>query len=221
MKKGLIFKSSFLSFLLVPFIAGCSGSNECVVKFVNYDGTVLQEEKLKKGDEVTYKNNRPAHFDDSSSYYKFKGWDKEIEPAKGDTTYTAEFDAYPLTTVPENPDSYVETLPNATKDGNILQAFCWTFNDVKKQLPYIKDAGFKTVQISPVQVPKSSGSSWWAFYQPLSFTIAESSPLGTKAELEAMCAKAEEYDISIIADIVFNHMANISDDGSRKSIFIT
>ena len=214
MKKGLIYKSSFLTFLLVPFLAGCSGSNECVIKFVNYDGSVLQEEKVKKGTEVTYKKNRPMHFDDNSSYYKFKGWDKDIEVAKGDTTYTALFDAYPLTTVEEDPDSYVEELPSATKDGNILQAFCWTYNDVKKQLPYIKDAGFKTVQISPVQVPKSSGSSWWAFYQPLSFTIADGdeSPLGTKAELEAMCAEAETYGISVIADIVFNHMANISDD---------
>ena len=116
--------------------------------------------------------------------------------------------------VEETPDGYVDTLPSETKDGTILHAFCWKYSDVESQLPYIANAGYKSVQISPVQVPKSSGSSWWAFYQPLAFRIADNgeSPLGTKAELKQMCNKAEEYGISIIADIVFNHMANISDD---------
>ena len=116
--------------------------------------------------------------------------------------------------VDETPDGYVDTLPVETKDGTILQAFCWTYNDVKSQLPYIANAGYKSVQISPVQVPKSSGSSWWAYYQPLAFRIADNdeSPLGTKAELKALCDEAEKYNISIIADIVFNHMANVSDE---------
>lgn len=116
--------------------------------------------------------------------------------------------------VDETPDGYVDVLPTETKDGTILQAFCWKYNDVKSQLPYIANAGFKSVQLSPVQVPKSGGSSWWAYYQPLAFRIADNneSALGTKAELKALCDEAEKYNISIIADIVFNHMANIDDE---------
>ena len=116
--------------------------------------------------------------------------------------------------VDETPDGYVDVLPTETKDGTILQAFCWTYNDVKSQLPYIANAGFKSVQLSPVQVPKSNGSSWWAYYQPLAFRIADNdeSALGTKAELKALCEEADKYGISILADIVFNHMANIDDD---------
>ncbi len=116
--------------------------------------------------------------------------------------------------VEETPDGYIDALPSETKDGTILHAFCWKYSDVMAQLPYIANAGYKSVQISPVQVPKSTGSSWWAYYQPLAFRIADNdeSPLGTKEELKALCSEADKYNVSIIADIVFNHMANISDE---------
>ena len=113
--------------------------------------------------------------------------------------------------VDEDPDGYVDVLP-ANNDGNILQAFCWTYNQIKENIPHIADAGFKVVQTSPVQEPKSGGSRWEFFYQPLSFSIATNSALGTKQELKELCDTAEQYGVSIICDIVFNHMANISDE---------
>ena len=124
--------------------------------------------------------------------------------------------------IPEDPDSYVDKLPEKTKDGAILHAFGWTFKQIESQLPYIANAGFKSVQTLPVQTPKSNGSAWWAYYQPLSFSIAESSPLGTKEDLRHLCEVAEnDYNISIIVDVVFNHLANIGDselepDGTPK-----
>ena len=121
----------------------------------------------------------------------------------------------------ENPDGYVDVLPSSTNEGNILHCFNWTFKQIQDNLDAIKNAGFKSVQTSPVQQPKSNGASWWAFYQPLSFSIADNSPLGTKADLQNLCTAAEEKGISVIVDIVFNHMANISDgvyesDGTPK-----
>ena len=121
----------------------------------------------------------------------------------------------------ENPDGYVDVLPSSTDEGNILHCFNWTFKQIEANLGAIKDAGFKSVQTSPVQQPKSNGASWWAFYQPLSFSIADNSPLGTKQDLKDLCDAAEEKGISVIVDIVFNHMANISDgvyesDGTPK-----
>ena len=65
----------------------------------------------------------------------------------------------------------------------------------------------------PVQQPKSGGSAWWAFYQPLSFSIGDASPLGTKDELAALCREAEQYGICILADVVANHMATTDDEG--------
>lgn len=112
--------------------------------------------------------------------------------------------------IEEDPDGYVDVLPE-NNQGNILQAFCWTFSDIKDNLSGIANSGFKAVQTSPIQQPKSGGPSWMSFYQPVSFAIATNSPLGTKQELKELCDEAEKYGIAIICDIVFNHMANIAD----------
>lgn len=108
-------------------------------------------------------------------------------------------------------DGYVNSLPEKTEDGNIFHAFNRTFNDIKLSLPTLSEAGFKSVQTSPVQQPKSSGSEWYFLYQPCSFYIAKSSPLGTKEELQDLCEEADKYNISIICDMVLNHMATTGD----------
>lgn len=109
-------------------------------------------------------------------------------------------------------DSYVDKLPSNTEDGLTFHAFNWTFKQIKENLSGIANSGFKSILTMPVQEPKNGGSSWWSFYQPLSFSIAKNSSLGTKEELEDLCEEAEKYDISILVDIVANHMANITDD---------
>ena len=112
---------------------------------------------------------------------------------------------------PEMDDQYVDVLPESNVHGPILQAFNWTFNDVTKNLSAIKNAGFKIVQISPVQPPKNGGTTWWSYYQPLGFVIAEQTPLGTKEDLANLCEEANKQGIDIIADIVLNHLANTTD----------
>ena len=211
MKKHNFFPCLAFAALSLSALSACSnGPSTFTVRFVNYDDTLLYEEvQVAKGSTVAYPGNRPARFDDNKSYYTFSGWDQELAPVEKDVTYKATFEAHPLTLVPENPVSYIDELPQNTEDGSILHAFCWKFTDIMAELPYIRDAGYKSVQTSPVQTPKSNGSSWWAYYQPLSFSIAESSPLGTKEELTELCSAAEMFGISIIVDVVFNHMANV------------
>ena len=109
-------------------------------------------------------------------------------------------------------DGYVDQMPVKTEDGNIFHAFCWKYKDITANLSSISEASFKSIQISPVQEPKNGGTTWWSFYQPLSFSIATNSSLGSKADLKELCDEAEKYGISIIADIVFNHLANIDDN---------
>ena len=109
-------------------------------------------------------------------------------------------------------DGYIDQMPAKTTDGNIFHAFCWKYSDITANLPSIAEASFKSVQISPVQQPKNGGATWWSFYQPLSFSIADNSTLGSKEDLKTLCQEADKYGISIIADIVFNHLANIDDD---------
>ena len=200
--------------LSLTCLIGCNNkkAKTYTVTWQNYDGTVIEkDENLAKGVVPTFDSNTPIRDDDAHNYYIFKGWDKEIEAVKGDATYIAQYDSYALFDVAETPNSYIDALPANNDDGNILHAFCWPFNKIKENLPYIEEAGFKIIQTSPVQTPKSSGASWWAYYQPLGFQIAEKSPLGTKQELEALCAEAHKYNISIIVDAVFNHLANVDD----------
>ncbi len=105
-------------------------------------------------------------------------------------------------------------LAEKTSQGVILHCFDWSYNTIKEHLPEIAEAGYTTVQTSPVQTPKDFGGSmdtagqWWKLYQPLSFSVAESSWLGNKQELKDLCAEADKYGIKIICDIVSNHMAN-------------
>ncbi len=79
--------------------------NEYTVKFVNYDGTVLQEEILGYGSEVEYKGETPERPTDAY-IYTFKGWNKEIAAVTGDAVYTAVFDkvgaAYTIRFLDEN-----------------------------------------------------------------------------------------------------------------------
>ncbi len=104
-------------------------------------------------------------------------------------------------------DGYIDKLPENADDGVIMQAFNWKYSQVQDNLPTLAEQGFKIIQLSPVQIPKQGGVQWYFFYQPVSFTVAPKSPLGTKEELTALCAEAEKYDISIIVDVVANHMA--------------
>ena len=222
MRRKNVHLLSAVLFLSVTSLVGCNSKKEFTVTWNNYDGTLLERDMLvPKGTIPTYDSNRPTHFDDEGHYYVFKGWDKELKAVTSDVTFTAVFDSFDKAAIEEHPDDYLEALPTNTKDGAILHAFNWTFNEIRHNLPYIEAAGFKSVQTSPVQTPKSNGSSWWAFYQPLSFSIAEESTLGTKTEFVALCEEAEQYGISIIVDVVFNHMANLGDkeleaDGTPK-----
>lgn len=106
-----------------------------------------------------------------------------------------------------NSSKYVDKLPDNVEQGIILHAFGWSFSQIKENLPAINDAGYKAVQTMPIQQPKSGGADWTFFYQPVSFSIATSSPIGDKDDLKDLCDEAEKYDIDIIVDIVFNHMA--------------
>lgn len=112
-------------------------------------------------------------------------------------------------------DDYKDRLPDNAEDGLTLHAFNWTYREITEELENISNAGFKNVLTMPVQQPKGGGAAWWAFYQPLSFSIADNSSLGTKAELEELCREAEKYGVCILADIVVNHMANIDDDAKE------
>lgn len=102
------------------------------------------------------------------------------------------------------------SLPANTKDGAILHAFDWSFATIKNELPNIAAAGYKSVQVSPVQGTKDSStdpSKWWLLYQPTNESVGNAQ-LGSLAQFQDLCATAKTYGISIVVDVVMNHMAN-------------
>lgn len=102
------------------------------------------------------------------------------------------------------------SLPANTKDGTILHAFDWTYSSIISKLPDIANAGYKSIQVSPVQASKGNptASTWWNLYQPTNFSIGNS--LGTETEFKTLCSQAKSMGIGIIVDVVMNHMANNS-----------
>lgn len=124
------------------------------------------------------------------------------------------------TTAAQTDNTAAYKLASNVQDGNILHAFNWHFNDVDRYMKDIADAGFTSVQVSPVQGSKptinvaSFACDWWALYQPVNFEVGN--VLGTKKDFENMCETAKKYGIKIIVDIVANHMAQADSGGDGK-----
>lgn len=102
-------------------------------------------------------------------------------------------------------------LPANVADGSILHAYMWTFNGIKNALPQISSAGYKAVQVSPVQKTKGTGQ-WYLLYQPCNFDIGNTQ-LGTYDEFVSLCSTANNYGIKIIVDAVLNHVADNGTSG--------
>ncbi|WP_418126251.1 starch-binding protein [Streptococcus parasuis] len=97
------------------------------------------------------------------------------------------------------------------KDGTVLHAWCWSFNSIKENMAAIKEAGYTSVQTSPINAvvvgnggDKKFTEQWYYHYQPTAYTIGNYQ-LGTEAEFVEMNRVAEQYGIKIIVDAVLNH----------------
>lgn len=128
-------------------------------------------------------------------------------------------------------NSKEETTKDLSNDGAILHCWNWSYNNIKLHMAEIAQAGYTAIQTSPVQQPKDytyegtvynsvgtpngtggSDGQWWKLYQPVTFNICDNGQtwLGTKKEFREMCAEAEKYGVSVIVDVVANHLGNIT-----------
>ena len=133
--------------------------------------------------------------------------------------------------VGNNVSSNIDRDELKISDGAILHCWNWSYNNIKLHMEEIAQAGFTAIQTSPVQQPKDytyegevynsvgtpngtggSDGQWWKLYQPVTFSICDNGQtwLGTKQEFTDMCKEAEKYGISVIVDVVANHMGNIT-----------
>ncbi len=63
------------------------------IRFVNYDGTILETQTLDKGVTPSYSGETPTKPADTEYFYTFAGWTPAIVPVSVNATYTASFTA--------------------------------------------------------------------------------------------------------------------------------
>ena len=107
-------------------------------------------------------------------------------------------------------------LADKIEDGNILHCFDWKLSDITAALPEIAEAGFTSIQTSPLQTHDASGAWYW-LYQPTSFNIGNE--LGSYSDLQTLCSEADKYGIKIIVDVVANHLAGWNSGEWAGSIY--
>jgi alpha-amylase len=90
--------------------------------------------------------------------------------------------------------------------GAIFHAFDQRFADVEGFVCTLAGQGYSHVQIAPVQKSNPS-DQWWARYQPIDYAVIEGK--GTEADLSRLIGKAHGCGVKVIADVVFNHMADV------------
>ena len=89
------------------------------IKFLNYDGSVLSEEKYHYGDAINAPADPVKPSDDTYSYV-FVGWDKDVsETCQGDATYKAQYRA-----------DYIDyTITFLHEDGSIISQETYHFGE--------------------------------------------------------------------------------------------
>lgn len=66
----------------------------CEVRWLNYDGSVLETENYYTGETPTYKGETPVRPEDEDNTYTFSGWSPRISVVLGNDDYTAQFEAH-------------------------------------------------------------------------------------------------------------------------------
>jgi alpha-amylase len=97
----------------------------------------------------------------------------------------------------------------------IFHAFNQSFNKIENFVCQLADQGYSHIQISPVQ-KSNPGSEWWKRYQPVDYSVIEG--LGSESELKQLINTAHGCNIKVIADVVFNHMANLNSGDEIEDI---
>lgn len=88
----------------------------------------------------------------------------------------------------------------------IFHAFNQKYSNVETFACALADQGYSHIQISPAQ-RSNPGDEWWKRYQPVDLSVIEG--LGSASDLQQLIETAHSCDLKVIADVVFNHMANL------------
>ena len=96
------------------------------IRFLNYDGAVLQSSQVLEGEMPTYNGLTPTKPEDDNYTYEFSGWLPTIVAATADADYTAVFEATEKTVVQPN---YLPYDLQASVNGTTV-TFSWSVQDL-------------------------------------------------------------------------------------------
>ncbi len=83
------------AFFTVFLLMSCTTKvQKYIIKWENYDGTVLKEDKIKENDIPVYSGVDPVKPATETYEYTFIGWSPEVVPATSNQTYIAQFSAH-------------------------------------------------------------------------------------------------------------------------------
>ena len=89
----------------------------------------------------------------------------------------------------------------------MIELLYWKYKTIDSILNDIKNQGFDTIKVGPIQfVKKENYFDWKTYNQPIDFKIGNK--LGSKNDLNNLVLKANKLGINIIADINYNFMLN-------------
>jgi alpha-amylase len=89
----------------------------------------------------------------------------------------------------------------------LFHAFDEHYSNVETFVCELAEQRYSHIQIAPAQKSNPS-SEWWARYQPVDYSVIEGR--GSEEQLKKLIAKAHTCKVKVIADVVFNHMANLN-----------
>ena len=89
------------------------------IRFLNYDGTELQNTQVKEGEKPVYTGATPVHPEDENYTYAFSGWSPTIVAATADANYTAQFTATEKSQAIEDVQAGAEGVSKVLIDGQI------------------------------------------------------------------------------------------------------
>jgi len=88
----------------------------------------------------------------------------------------------------------------------IFHAFDQAFADVETFVCELARQGYSHVQVAPAQKSNPS-EEWWARYQPVDYGVIEGK--GSDTDLRRLVSTAHSCGVKVVADVVFNHMADV------------
>ena len=100
----------------------------------------------------------------------------------------------------------------------ILQAFNMPYHAIIAEIPYLSEAGYTHIQISPPQKSLNNFGVWWELYQPLDFSVL-SNRLGNAQQLRSLIEATHEHGLRLIVDVVLNHMADPARRSKEASLY--